>query len=451
MSSRSLAAAGLTVVAVASMSTVTGGAPAAAATAPTPAVSVVSRPAAAPAAPVVPGSAGSFAGLRLAAAVTTLSPVTISTSLSSAARSAYLGPYLSGMVVDRASGSVLWSHRAARTRMPASTQKVLTAFTVLQTVPGSDRIETRALSSRANPGNLYLRGGGDPTLTSSRLGVLARSVAARLKGQGRTNVALYVDDTAFPRPSLATGWKRSYISGREVQWVRGLTLAGYRGADGTMAAGSAFRAHLKANGIAVRTLARGAAPAGRTEVGVTRSPRIGSIVGTMLRVSDNDQAEYLLRYAALQDGRFPTWSAALAHQRSVLAKAGVPTGGYRVYDGSGLSRSNRMPVRTLTSVIGKLHADPSDRAVVFAPGAMPRAGQTGTLRTRYRIAATRCAAGRVIAKTGTLNDVVALAGVARGVDGRDRIFAFLENGRRETVAARNAVDALAAVTVGCRR
>lgn len=375
----------------------------------------------------------------------------IARSLSTGAQSRYLGPYLSGRVVDRATGRAVWSHNATRVRMPASTQKVLTALTVLRSTPAASRLGTRSLQSRANPGNVYLRGGGDPTLTTTRLAALAATTSAKLKSQGRNRVNLYLDDTVFPRPTMATGWKSSYISGQEVQHVRGLTLARYRGADGTVAAGNAFRAQLKKRGITVATFGRAAAPAARTELSATWSTTVGAIVAHTLSVSDNDYAEYLLRIAALEAGLYPTWTNSLAHQRATLARAGVSTTAYRAYDGSGLSRANRVPTATLTSAISALYARPADRAVVFAWGAMPRSGQTGTLRARYRSGAARCATGRVIAKTGTLGDVVALAGIARGVDGRDRVFAFLENGRRETAATRAAVDALAARAVGCVR
>ena len=91
-----------------------------------------------------------------------------------------------------------------------------------------------------------------------------------------------------------------------------------------------------------------------------------------------------------------------------------------------------------------------DHAVAFAWGAMPRAGQTGTLRSRFRAPGQRCAVGKVVAKTGTLGDAVGLAGIAEGVDGRRRVFAFLENGNRQTSAVRSAMDTMGTAVVGCR-
>ena len=53
------------------------------------------------------------------------------------------------------------------------------------------------------------------------------------------------------------------------------------------------------------------------------------------------------------------------------------------------------------------------------------------------------------AKTGTLVDAVALAGIAQGADGRDRLFVFLESGLRKNTSVRLAIDTLATAVVGC--
>ena len=374
----------------------------------------------------------------------------VASHLAAGARSRYLGSSLSGMVVDRTSGRLIWSSNVSRTRMPASTQKVLTAFVALRSMDPSKQFVTRTWQSQENPDNIYLRGAGDPTMTSTRLASLAKRTAQALQAQGRTSVDLYLDDSIVPAPSSAVGWKASYLSGGEVQRIRGLTLAGYRGSDGTVAAGNIFRAQLLLNGITVTDFGRGVAPESRDQLAESWSAQVRSILATMLSASNNDYAEYLLRHSALEAGAYPTWTKSLAHARSVLVANGIPTAGYAAYDGSGLSRANRMPVRTLVSTVSKMYANPSDRALAFAWGAMPRAGQTGTLRSRYKSAAQRCATGKVIAKTGTRGDVVGLAGVAKGADGRDRVFAFLENGNTKTASVRNAVDTLATATVGCR-
>lgn len=369
--------------------------------------------------------------------------------LDAGARSPYLGAAFSGLVLDEASGATLWSRNSTRSRMPASTQKVMTAFTVLRSTSPDTQLVTRTFASRANPGNVYLKGAGDPSLSAARLRTLGDRTATQLLGSGRRSVTVYADASVFPTPSRATGWKSSYVPG-EVQLVRGLTMTGHRGADASLAAAKVFAASLTKAGVTARVAGAGVTPAQAEELGQSWSAPVSSLVAHTLSVSDNTYAEYLLRLAALESGLRPTWTNALAHQRTVLARADVPLAGYVNKDGSGLSRANRMPVRTLATTVDRLYDDPTTRRVAFAWGALPRAGQTGTLRSRFRAPSQRCAVGKVVAKTGTLGDAVALTGIAYGVDGRRRVFAFIENGNTRTASVRSAVDTMGTAVVGCR-
>ncbi len=364
-----------------------------------------------------------------------------------AASSPYLRGYLSGVVLDQATGRVVWSHYAGRAKMPASTQKVLTAYTVLRSMKPSTAFVTRTLQGTRYRSNVYLRGAGDPSLSHSRLSGLALRTATILKAQRRRTVNLYLDATIFPAPTMATGWKTSYLRG-DVQHVRGLTFAGYRGADGTLAVGRSFVSYLKSYGITARLRGKAATPAA-SRIAQTTSAPVASLLATMLSRSSNDYAEYLFRQAARFRGYPATWGGAYANQRYWLRRAGVNTRGYVVWDGSGLSRANRMPTATLAGVLQRIWGTAPYRKVAFAWGAMPRSGQSGTLYSRFRTTAHACAKGRVYAKTGTLNDVVSLAGIALGKDGRQRVFVLLENGRRETKSVRYAIDTLATTAAAC--
>jgi serine-type D-Ala-D-Ala carboxypeptidase/endopeptidase (penicillin-binding protein 4) len=217
-----------------------------------------------------------------------------------------------------------------------------------------------------------------------------------------------------------------------------------------VAAAGAFATYLAAYGMPAKYIGRSAVPAGSTLVTASSSAPVRTLLSTMLSVSNNDFAEYLLRQAARAAGLRPTWRNSIANQRRLLAAAGVPLKGYVAYDGSGLSRADRMPVATLASVIRKLYVNGNDNNVVFSWGAIPRSGQTGTLANRFKVTAQSCARGQVLAKTGTLSDVVGLAGVARSTDGRDRVFVLLQNGVKKTSIVRKAIDAGATAVVGCR-
>ena len=83
---------------------------------------------------------------------------------------------------------------------------------------------------------------------------------------------------------------------------------------------------------------------------------------------------------------------------------------------------------------------------------MAVAGVSGTLAPdylRYVTAPTRCAAGLIEAKTGSLSGVIALSGLARGADGRLKAFSFLLNRVSSTLRTRRAVDRLATTVTGC--
>ncbi|MFM8896197.1 MAG: D-alanyl-D-alanine carboxypeptidase [Actinomycetales bacterium] len=91
---------------------------------------------------------------------------------------------------------------------------------------------------------------------------------------------------------------------------------------------------------------------------------------------------------------------------------------------------------------------------MYGPRAMPIAGRSGTLDDRYGRYTTkpsRCARGKIRAKTGTLFDTIGLTGVTTARDGQEKAFAILVNHRPQRVSrltTRRAVDALAA-TINC--
>ncbi len=146
-----------------------------------------------------------------------------------------------------------------------------------------------------------------------------------------------------------------------------------------------------------------------------------------------------------------TWSGARTAQASVLGKQGLGiTSGY---DGSGLSRSDRVTSYQLARIVDRgLDTSYPDLWPMRSPSFMPTAGRTGTLSassSRFTGVPGKCAAGKVWAKTGSLSDVVALAGYTTGTDGRLKAFAFIENGKDSTRAMKQAFDNLAATVNGC--
>jgi D-alanyl-D-alanine carboxypeptidase/D-alanyl-D-alanine-endopeptidase (penicillin-binding protein 4) len=118
--------------------------------------------------------------------------------------------------------------------------------------------------------------------------------------------------------------------------------------------------------------------------------------------------------------------------RRDLEAAGVPLGGVRIVDGSGLSRANRVTARELGTLLAVIWKDPKLRPLVRDSLAV--AGMTGTLAHRLGYPSTL---GRVRAKTGTTNIASALSGYV----GNRYAFVVVQNGSPvATWPAREAQD-----------
>lgn len=361
-----------------------------------------------------------------------------------------LGPDLAGLVTDAASGRVLWSHHPGERQLPASNTKLVTAVNALRTFGPAYRRTTRVVAG-TGPGRVVLVGSGDPSVTGTQLGRLARTTAAKVRAQGRRSVRVLVDDSLFPRPSLPYGWRTSYVPA-EVRAVRALVVNQHEVTDTSMDAGRVFARRLANNGVRVRAVVRHLAPAHRTVLAQATGSTMATMVATMLRDSDNDYAEALHRLVARRAGYPTTWAGAQAAQRRVLAGAGVHLTTSRLYDGSGLSRADRLSPRVVVAVLSTVFDGTHPALASLRHDSLAIAGRTGTLGPRYlryTSAPTRCAAGLIEAKTGSLTGVIALSGFARGADGRVKLFSFLLNRVPATLATRQAVDRLASTVTGC--
>lgn len=363
-------------------------------------------------------------------------------------RSTSMLPGFSGSVVDASTGSSIWTRQSTKALRPGSTIKLLTATTAMRTFGTRHHFVTPVLRAGSRGDYVYLKGVGDPTLNSYRLDKMAASAAYQLKKAGIRTVSLRVDDTLFPAPTNAPGWEASDV-GQWVTPVRALAYDGRLVSDSTMDTGSRFRAELVSRGITVRDLRRAKTAPGARQIAAGSSPELRRIVGDMLRVSHNDYAEKLLWASGMKAGAPRTWAGVTAHSRAQVAHYGVSTSGGVLSDGSGLSRSNALTSRTLTQLVLALHRHSIMRPVVFASSAMPISGQTGTLENRFATAPASCAVGRVRAKTGSLRDAGAMAGVATGTDGTKRVFAVISNDQPYDADLRSRIDELVATTTLC--
>ncbi|MBK9738437.1 MAG: D-alanyl-D-alanine carboxypeptidase [Actinobacteria bacterium] len=363
-----------------------------------------------------------------------------------------LGSNVAMIVIDADTGGVLSKHSADRPMHTASNMKIVTAVTALAAMGPDTRFVTRVRAG-ASAKDVILQGAGDPLLSNADLSLLASRTAERLT-RGAA-VTVHVDGDLFPAPSKGPGWKPNYL-GYQVAAVQALARRGDRGRQPSLAAATAFTSALRARGIKA-TLGRNADAAPHAAV-LARVPghTVAKAVGVMLSESESNVAEVLFRHVAIAAGRKPTWAGARRAARETLVSLGLDPTGMVLADGSGLSRDVRLTPRFIVDVLRVAKVTQRKRfATMFAASAMPIAGRTGTLTTRYGRYSTSpssCARGDVQAKTGTLVDTIALSGVAKTAAGGRRLFSIIVNDRPmrfSALSTRRAVDGLAATITGC--
>jgi D-alanyl-D-alanine carboxypeptidase/D-alanyl-D-alanine-endopeptidase (penicillin-binding protein 4) len=376
-----------------------------------------------------------------------------------------LGRHVDVLVARLSDGKVVYRHGAGDT-MPASTMKLLTTTAALQSLGPMARFST-TVGRIPDTRQIVLVGGGDPFLMSSPakakglyparadIVTLARRAAASLKQQGLTRVRLGYDNSLFSGPATNPTWPSSYadvvppISALWVDEGHNPDGAGFL-KDPAAQAAQDFRQALIASGIQVPlpALAR-TEPAGAMPLAKVESAPLGEIIQQTLDVSDNTAAEVIGHHVGLTEGYPGSFAGGVRAVRRVLGTLGIDTTADRMYDGSGLSRSDRLDPQTLIDVL--LHAASTDhpelREVITG---LPVAGFTGSLQYRFDEGAA-AGRGRVRAKTGTLTGVNGLAGVATDLDGDGLVFVAIADrvSEPDTTLARDALDKLAAALGAC--
>ncbi len=201
--------------------------------------------------------------------------------------------------------------------------------------------------------------------------------------------------------------------------------------------GAALRKGLAEEEVAVTGEMRPVAelPAGPwRQVAVHRSDLLGT-VEVVLKRSQNFYAESLLKLLGAERCGDGSWQGGLRVVEEFLAEVGLAPGSYRLADGSGMSRNNRMSPRQLTRLLTHMLRRPQAREFMLA---MPHSGEAD-LSWERRLAEPPYG-GNVFAKTGSLRGVSTLSGYAKARSGRVYAFSILMNGAGERWRAQAAQD-----------
>lgn len=331
------------------------------------------------------------------------------------------------------------SYRPRVARIPASNMKLVTGAGALMALGPDFRFETRLVTNRLAErrghvlrGPIYLRGAGDPTLSTAAYARRYLGRAATLEELVRSlrrdgirviRGPLVVDERIFDARRTGPHWRSSYVlyatplSGLSTNQNYASDLRFANARTPAKLAGRRLRAALRRADIRLTGSIRvGRAPRRGRLLASVRSPELGTIVRQMNVPSDNFIAEMLAKGVGAFAGEGGSTAAGTDHTAQILREEGILGERDRLVDGSGLSRANRLSALSLVRLIAAAEADPVWGDALLR--SLPQGGQ-GTLVRRFR---SGLATKRVRAKTGYLTGVSALSG--RVVSRRGERYAF---------------------------
>src|ERR1051326_6127992 len=159
---------------------------------------------------------------------------------------------------------------------------------------------------------------------------------------------------------------------------------------------------------------------GDTIVTIVSKP-LREILPALLKPSQNQIAEVLLRTIGLERGGAGTADSGRQVVERQLAAWGVPPSTYVIRDGSGLSRYDYLAPEALVHILDVMRKSPNFQLFYDA---LPIAGVDGTIKNRMRGTA---AENNVHAKTGSVANARSLSGYVKTASGRTLIFSMLAN------------------------
>jgi serine-type D-Ala-D-Ala carboxypeptidase/endopeptidase (penicillin-binding protein 4) len=336
--------------------------------------------------------------------------------------------------------------------IPASNLKVIVAAAAAD-ILGPDTVFTTKVVGAAPvngvvQGDVHLVGGGDPVLSEAwyaqpnavrkRPPLHATSVEAladSLKAAGVTTITGSVvgDGSRYDDERHPPGWGASVTSTGDGVPVGALVIddsmneKGAIAADPTAFAAAAFTDVLRARGITVGgSPSTGVASADATTLASIESGKLADVLNEMLATSDNLTAEMMVKEVGLKVAGKGTRVDGLAAIMAKVASWGVPTDGFVMDDGSGLSRTDRVTCTGMLAVLQR------GTATDLVGAGMAVAGQSGsTLDGRFEEAGL---SGVLRGKTGSLRGVKALCGYFPAAGGEVQ-FVLILNGDTATAFA----------------
>ncbi|PQZ95479.1 MULTISPECIES: D-alanyl-D-alanine carboxypeptidase/D-alanyl-D-alanine-endopeptidase [Pseudomonas] len=189
-----------------------------------------------------------------------------------------------------------------------------------------------------------------------------------------------------------------------------------------------FEQALAQQGIQVlgRRVIGGASPATARLLAEHRSAPLQALITPLLKLSNNNMSEALLKAMGRKASNAGTAQAGVAAVAAFLQRQGIDPSTLIQVDGSGLSRRNLVSSQTLTDLLLASARQPWFNAWYAA---LPIAGNSERMTggsLRYRLRGT-AAENNLHAKTGSMAGVSSLSGYITDAGGRRLVFSMVSN------------------------
>ena len=316
------------------------------------------------------------------------------------------------ILIDKASGEVIYESGSTKARTPASVLKLTSAAAIALTLDANTVFKT-AIYKTEKRGVFVIWGENDPWITSN---------------------AKYRD--ANKRAYMPKLIKAAFASDKKLKKIT-LIYKGVNNSDIYYAK----KALKRRASVAYKPLSKNIEVESliTEKLSEVESPPLSKMIRFAMLYSDNVLSQRLAMLATGKNG-YPLNKDGLndmAHEK--LTTLGIDTKGMKLVDGSGLGGSNRISAVTVSQLLLKIRSEPQLKVVYDS---LPVGGESGTLIGRYHTTAPQ-AVGIVKAKTGSTRHTVSLAGYTSSGE-KEYVFVVIADGvgrtKRSQNAARSAID-----------
>jgi serine-type D-Ala-D-Ala carboxypeptidase/endopeptidase (penicillin-binding protein 4) len=326
---------------------------------------------------------------------------------------------------------LLYAYKPELKMIPASITKVITSSTAFNLLGVNYEFKTIIYTDDNNigdgviNGNLYLKGYGDPDLSSYDISILAKQVIGNNIREITGNIVYddsYLDDehhglaNYYNSDTKISYWP--YICALSLDKNKGSSNPAY--SAGNVLASSLSAGSVKLDGIVIA----GITPDIAKEVTQVSRP-IFDVLANMNKVSDNHSAITVFKVIGANykspPGSLKKGSEAVIDFLS--STIGIARDNYEILEGSGLTRYNFVTSDLYIQLLKYMYDDAKHFDYFYTT--LPIGGIDGTLRDRMR--GTE-AEKNIHAKTGTINGVSTLTGYAISRDNELIIFYIAMNG-----------------------